>query len=110
MSTAVSTSEGTFGTSRKEFAHREKRADKREHYEYDLVDVVLAGRQAAHKVRQPEDRIIPQRKPGPAFTASVRDHGNHHTEEAHSNRGHANSSEEQCVVRTRPHGDDQTEN
>jgi|GEM_PF-3810202 len=43
----------------KEFAHGDKQANERKYDEYDLMDMILARRQAAQKVRQPEDGIVP---------------------------------------------------
>ena len=76
----------------KEVAPGEKQADEREYYEYNLMDMSLARGQSTHKVRQPEQRIIPQCEPSPSFTASVWDQGDHHTKATHSHRGHANCS------------------
>ena len=92
-----------------EFAHGEKQTCKREDDQHDLVDMILAGRQSAQKVREPEEGIIPQGKPGPAFAAPVRDHGDHDPEDPHPNRGHAVRSEGQGVRRSGPRRDDQSE-
>lgn len=95
--------------SREEFSHGEKQAYEREYDKYDLVDMVLAGRQSAQKVRDPEGGIVPEGKPGPSFTASVGDHGYHDTEETHPNRGHADRLYGRSVTRSGPHSGDQSE-
>jgi hypothetical protein len=76
----LGTSSASAHPSREEFAHGEKQAYEREDDKHDLVDMLLAGRQSAQKVRYPEDGIVPEGKPGPPFTAPVRDHGDHDTE------------------------------
>jgi hypothetical protein len=68
---------------REECVHGKEQAGEGEDNEYDLMDVILAGRQSAKKVRTPEDGIVPEDKPGPTFTAPVWNHSNHDAEDPH---------------------------
>ena len=85
-------SSGLVHASREEIARGDEQAHKREADEHDLVDMLIAGRQSAQKVRYPEDGIVPEGEPSPPFTASVRDRGYRDTEQTHPNRGHADRS------------------
>ena len=76
-------------TVREELADGQQQTRQRQHDEQDLVDVVLARRQPAHQVNDPEGRIEPQREPGPPFPTPERDHSDQHAEQAHANRGQA---------------------
>src|SRR5712691_9246077 len=68
---------------REELADGEQQPDKRQHDENDLMNVIPSGRQVAHQVRRPEDRVVPEREEGPAFPPPERGHRDHHTEETH---------------------------
>src|SRR5207237_6242245 len=76
-----------------ECAHGQEQARQRKDDEHDLVDVLCAGRQSAHEVHGPEDRVIPESEPRPPLPASVRTRGDQEAEQPHPAQRHADRSQ-----------------